>query len=779
MPKQLNVIFLLLLIIVLEETEAFWLPSIYTTKTIEKVHLISRHLLTTNMVDADHNKGTPILPEKLVFVEDGDEILQSKRQAAFARFQRVVESLADIDDDNQLSLIWNSDREVNHAGVVPINSLLFQASTLDESSMKITTTLVVVVVPSSEKVDIRKLQMHLEEDNHDERIPNSKVKCFLVPADQVEELCGFPPLSVPPLGHAPHSLRILVEETLYHAEGAAILQGGGGHPKIGCLIAANTLLKIEGTELADLTKNTAGSDANSESDLTTMPQEHQLQPTPSLSKPFFQVAPPSTEEAYQVVTQSDQPNPLAPEPITMVGRISGLRRMARKLAFVDMAPPGYVGTGTKLDAFELPWRSAVDGEDMSVQLIAGKTFCKHKGDQDGAEALKRLRVGQLILVEGKTNVGNRESLRHWCDKRSFDVVVFNYRILEEAPERQHTPSPFANGRANTKQQQQQGQLQPSAASLSTRHSSNPANCLKLSDVFTDSATIKIVDTKEDIADFHQRLETLSLGINGDKAPLLVGIDCEWRPNFLVESSDEAQPVLLLQISLQKINTVYLWDLQALLRPRLEPSDIPNATEDVASKALAKLFASPQFLKIGFQLLHDLKMLAGSYPHILAFRSLEAVLEVSAFTKLAMQIEKVQNSKQYTSSLARLTKHLSDKPMNKDQQISDWSCRPLSSAQREYAALDAAVTPFLFEKVLELGKARWVRELQIGRTDDDTALAESIISIHFDFAVDENIIREAKARKIVSNHWLVTQWWVSGREPPSPLCVATTTDSATT
>ena len=768
MRTQMTVAILLVLVVIGTFTvEAFWAAS----TRISKTNTQSSPRRLANMVDADHNKGTPILSEKLVFAEDDNPFLQLKRQAAFDRFQIIVESLAGFDDDNQLSLIWHSDREVNHAGVVPVNSLLFhQANNMDAKNLMMP---VVVVIPSTHKVDIRKLEAHLEEDNHDERVPNSRVKCSLVPADQVEEVCGFPPLSVPPVGHVPHTLRIMVDETLYQQ--GAILLGGGGHPKIGCLSSAETLLKIEGTELVDLTKDAALLDTNSDATIISKQQQQQQQQakyvTP-LTKPYFQLAPPSLEEAQHVVTHPDEPNPLKPQPITLVGRINGLRRMARRLAFVDIAPVGFVGTATKMDSFELPWRSALDGHDMSVQLIAGKTFCQHRGDQDGAEALKRLKMGQLIFVEGKTNVGNRESLRHWCDKRSFDIVIFDYRILEEAPPREHRPPAHAPINSRT-QSAKQKQLQSAMSPSPIKSSSNPLNCLKLSDVFVDDVTIKMVDSKEDIADFQKDLETLSSGVNGDKTPLLAGMDCEWKPNFLLASPEEPQPVLLLQISLQKLNTIYLWDLRALLRPCQEPSEITNEVEGITSEALSKLFGTSQFLKVGFQLMHDLKNLASSYPHIPAFGTFTAVTEVSTIAKQAMQIEKIENSKQLTSSLSRLTKHVLAKPMKKDQQISDWFCRPLSSAQQEYAALDAAVTPVLLEKSLELVGAKWVAEMQLGRKEEDTVFAESVVSIRFLLVKDVNpgIVRNLKAKKIDSNHWLVTQSWVTGREVPSPPSVS--------
>ena len=730
------------------------------------------------VVDADHNTGTPILSEKLDFVGGKndkiiDSSLQVKRREAFDRFQTVVESLAGFENSdknsNMVSLVWHSDREVDDTGVIPVNSLLFQVRNSADTVMPI-----VVVIPSNRKVDVRKLQMHLEDDSSDDERNQSitkKIKCSMVPADQVEALCGFPPLSVPPIGHFPHTLPILVDESLYQDD--TILRGGGGHPKIGCLIAAETLLRVEGTELADLTKDMLLLDTTSEDGTTRSDQEQQLAQS---AKSYFQLAPPPTKEAQHVVTHPGESNHLAPEPITLVGRVNGIRRMARRLAFIDIAPPGFLGTGTKVDSYVLPWKSVLDDQEMSVQLIIGKTFCKHRGDKDGTEAMKRLKIGQLILVEGKTNVGNRESLRHWCDKRSFDIVVFDFRILEEPPPKDLR---LAQTSMSLKRRplQKQHSLQPGTSSPSTKISSEALNYLQLSDLFAGKTSTKIVDNSDSITEFESDLENLPSNINGDNTPILTGIDCEWKPSFLLNQKDDLQPVLLLQVSLQKLNTVYLWDLQALLRSCQGPLEGTNNVESLASETLSKLFGSPKFLKVGFQLIHDLRKLASSYPHIPAFRTFVAVAEVSSIAKTVMQIENIENRQKSTSSLSRLTKQLLAKPMNKGQQVSDWSIRPLSSAQQEYAALDAAVTPVLLEKSLALTGAAWIGNVRLGRKQDDAFFADSVSSIRFLLAKDLNAdtVSELKAKKVLPGYWLVTQEWTTGQNTPSPPSILATSD----
>ncbi|CAB9515829.1 Exonuclease mut-7 [Seminavis robusta] len=722
----------------------------------------------TEMVDADYNKGTPIVSSQLDF--GGDDAQQNRqRRATFDRLQRIVESLTEL-EDNKVSLIWHSDREVNHSGVLPINSLLFQATGVDPDDP----LTIVAIVPSSTKVNIPKLEAYLEQDNHDERIPNQRVSCSLVPAEQVEAECGFPPQSVPPLGHVPHTIRIIVDASLHHNPDT-ILLGGGGCPKIGLLVAAEILLKLEGTELASTTNlssppETSTTDDEEDETILQQPSTPPVRfPISPVVKPFFPLPPPTLEQVEDVLSNPDRPNPLQPIPFTFVGRINGIRRMARRLVFCDMAPPDYVGTGTKLDTLDLPWKSAIDQEDMAAQLIAGKTFCKNRGD--GAEALRSLRVGQLILVEGKTNVGNRESLQHWKDKRSLDIVVFDYRVLEEAP-----PKEFLRRRGGSRSIQQQlpllDQRQKANGQQSSAVPPNPEDCLQLLDVLTKingDSPVQLVDSKESVMDFQQNLEHLSsIRTNGDNSPIMTGIDCEWKPNFMLTSPAEHQPVLLLQISLHDLQKVYLFDLQALLRPCLKPSETANELEQVTSDALTQLFGSSGFLKVGFQVSNDLQQLAGSYPHIPAFQTFHAVLEVGSVAKVALQLGKVAKARQHTNSLSRLTECLLGKPINKQEQISDWSIRPLTESQQCYAAMDAAVTPVLLEKSLALAEVSWLGKFQLGRHSGDSAFARTVSSVRFVFLENDNpaAVRKLNAKKIVSNQWIVSQSWVTGRDEPA-------------
>jgi hypothetical protein len=128
--------------------------------------------------------------------------------------------------------------------------------------------------------------------------------------------------------------------------------------------------------------------------------------------------------------------PHRPVQITAIGRLTSVRKIAKRLVFADFAPPEYdyhrwlankhapvsssmaplTSTSTSSLLSERknynktetgmpgpPWRSGEDGRDMYVQIIVGKTFCERY--EDGTERLKGLKPGKLVLVRGAANVG--------------------------------------------------------------------------------------------------------------------------------------------------------------------------------------------------------------------------------------------------------------------------------------------------------------------------------------------------------------------------------------
>lgn len=116
---------------------------------------------------------------------------------------------------------------------------------------------------------------------------------------------------------------------------------------------------------------------------------------------------------------------------------------------------------------------------------------------------------------------------------------------------------------------------------------------------------------------------------------------------------------------------------------------------------------------------------------------------------------------------------------------------MTPEQVEYAALDAAVTPKLLEKVLEsiearvsmdhlLTKEAVERERTsdkapvdgpvIQRWDGDDALVKEIVSLRFlvlPESTDETTIVELQAKQIVGSSWIVSSMWTAVEDPPAP------------
>ena len=131
-------------------------------------------------------------------------------------------------------------------------------------------------------------------------------------------------------------------------------------------------------------------------------------------------------------------------------------------------------------------------------------------------------------------------------------------------------------------------------------------------------------------------------------------------------------------------------------------------------------------------------------------------------------------------------------------------RDLTPEQLEYAALDAAVTPKLMEKVMESVDARISMDhlLQeessaaneeeqqqqrqqhqngpidtiplhgpvIQRWDSDDALLKEIVSYRFLLlpeSIDEATIGELQAKQIVGPSWIASAVWTAVENPPAP------------
>ncbi|PKA58384.1 Werner Syndrome-like exonuclease [Apostasia shenzhenica] len=150
---------------------------------------------------------------------------------------------------------------------------------------------------------------------------------------------------------------------------------------------------------------------------------------------------------------------------------------------------------------------------------------------------------------------------------------------------------------------------------------------------------------------------------------VVGIDCEWKPNY--EKGSKPNKVSIMQIASE--NRAYIFDLIKL------HCDVPKELDN----CFRRILCSPNILKLGYNLQCDLHQLSQSYGDLGCFRYYEMLLDV----------QKMFNEP--GGGLSGLAEKVLGAGLNKTRRNSNWEQRPLSQNQMEYAALDAAVLVHIF------------------------------------------------------------------------------------
>ncbi|WVZ62961.1 hypothetical protein U9M48_012648 [Paspalum notatum var. saurae] len=109
--------------------------------------------------------------------------------------------------------------------------------------------------------------------------------------------------------------------------------------------------------------------------------------------------------------------------------------------------------------------------------------------------------------------------------------------------------------------------------------------------------------------------------------------------------------------------------------------------------LQELFERPDALKLGFRFKQDLVYLSATFAAALGcdagFDRVEPFLDVTnVYHYLKGHDRQKKKLPKETKSLAAICQELLGVTLSKELQCSDWSCRPLSEGQIQYAALDA-------------------------------------------------------------------------------------------
>ncbi|KAF5299708.1 hypothetical protein FQA39_LY11503 [Lamprigera yunnana] len=155
---------------------------------------------------------------------------------------------------------------------------------------------------------------------------------------------------------------------------------------------------------------------------------------------------------------------------------------------------------------------------------------------------------------------------------------------------------------------------------------------------------------------------------------IVGIDCEWKPSFGIDSSD----LSLLQIATR--NAVFILDIIRI------GSSFPHLWK----KLNEILFSNCDILKLGFNFATDILMIKQALPYLGSIQEL-GFLDLLSLWKHMDKTNKIVYPYSGTSdglSLNVLIQLCCGNPLNKSDQFSNWENRPLRDSQLLYAALDA-------------------------------------------------------------------------------------------
>jgi len=163
-----------------------------------------------------------------------------------------------------------------------------------------------------------------------------------------------------------------------------------------------------------------------------------------------------------------------------------------------------------------------------------------------------------------------------------------------------------------------------------------------------------------------------------------------------EHKNIASPVALLQLATRK--HVFIVDLQSICRQPEAGFGYMLADFSLTEKEKAldtilfKIFQSDDIIKVGLGPTQDFKRLAWSYPWMPSMLEYKAVIDIQTLAKRAFP----SVSSKDLEGLSKLSIKLLGKSVDKSMQCSDWSVRPLSKEQLDYASIDAHVQTKMFD-----------------------------------------------------------------------------------
>ncbi|OQU88925.1 hypothetical protein SORBI_3002G123000 [Sorghum bicolor] len=231
---------------------------------------------------------------------------------------------------------------------------------------------------------------------------------------------------------------------------------------------------------------------------------------------------------------------------------------------------------------------------------------------------------------------------------------------------------------------------------------------------------------------------LSLLLRSLAASRVVALDAEWKPRRR-GSPAAAAPAALgdgsTSLALEaspappKFPTVTLLQVACRFGDGSEGERSEVFVVDLLSVPLAdlwaplrELFERPDALKLGFRFKQDLVYLSATFSAALGcdsgFDRVEPFLDVTNIYYYLKGHDRQKKLPKETKSLATICEELLSVFLSKELQCSDWSCRPLSEGQIQYAASDAYYLLGIFDlfqkKITMEGQCSSTTELTLDR-----------------------------------------------------------------
>ncbi|MCD7465826.1 hypothetical protein HAX54_001997 [Datura stramonium] len=198
---------------------------------------------------------------------------------------------------------------------------------------------------------------------------------------------------------------------------------------------------------------------------------------------------------------------------------------------------------------------------------------------------------------------------------------------------------------------------------------------------------------------------------------VIGLDAEWKPIRTHQSTFPT--VSLLQIACQLAGT----DHSSVESP-VFLIDLTSIPLQSIYHLIRDAFVSPHILKLGFRFKQDLVYLSSTFfahgceP---GFDRVEPFLDITSIYNNLQPRQPGRRLSKQTKSLATICQEVLGISLSKELQCSDWSQRPLTEEQMQYAAVDAHCLIHIFDvfkaKVVTEGNSiESVTGLQLSQLD---------------------------------------------------------------